>query len=208
MKNNRSFKWLQTIAFVIVIFGAAGSLYFVINAGRNNDSFILRGLFIVWVLSPFAALLIADHIFKHSLLLSRKAIYWLMLIVSLGSFICYSSAPYSSHPKAFIFLIAPLVAWLLMITVTLTIAIFKSKSTENAGNNLYTIKKRKLPLITLFTWCAIAGNIVFILWIIFNGIDEGFKATLPEKISYLTLIALLITNVFIILRSKVSLNQI
>ena len=29
---------------------------------------------------------------------------------------------------------------------------------------------------------AIAGNVVFVLWILYNGIDEGFRATAPTQI--------------------------
>jgi hypothetical protein len=41
---------------------------------------------------------------------------------------------------------------------------------------------------------AITGNVFFILWILYNGINEGFQGTLLEKISYLTLIGLLAVN--------------
>ena len=51
-------------------------------------------------------------------------------------------------------------------------------------------------LISLLRYAAIAGNIFFILWVSFNAMDEGFKGTLPEKISYFVLMALLITNCF------------
>ena len=30
-------------------------------------------------------------------------------------------------------------------------------------------------------YLAIAGNIIFVLWILYNGIDEGFQATAPSQ---------------------------
>jgi hypothetical protein len=54
-------------------------------------------------------------------------------------------------------------------------------------------------LISLLRYAAIAGNIFFILWVSFNAMDEGFKGTLPEKISYVVLMGLLITNCFLLL---------
>ena len=50
------------------------------------------------------------------------------------------------------------------------------------------------------TVIAAAGNIIFILWILYNGINEGFQGTLPEKISYISLIGLLAINSFLLLR--------
>ena len=49
-------------------------------------------------------------------------------------------------------------------------------------------------LMLLLKYAAIAGNIIFILWILFNGINEGFKGTLVEKFSYAGLIGLLAIN--------------
>ncbi len=64
------------------------------------------------------------------------------------------------------------------------------------------MEKVKSPLIVLLSWAAVAGNILFILWVSFNAIDDEFRGTLPEKISYITLMGLLVTNAFLILRGK------
>ena len=53
-----------------------------------------------------------------------------------------------------------------------------------------------LKLIALF------GNILFILWVSYNAIDEGFGGTGPEKASYVGLMILLILNSWLILRKK------
>ncbi|ASU35806.1 hypothetical protein MuYL_3921 [Mucilaginibacter xinganensis] len=47
-------------------------------------------------------------------------------------------------------------------------------------------------------FAAISGNILFILWVTYNGINEGFRGTLPEKISYLGLMGLLALNLYLI----------
>ncbi len=51
-------------------------------------------------------------------------------------------------------------------------------------------------------YIAIAGNVLFILWLLYNGIDKGFKATNAQLVSYVTLISLLILNIFIVWRKK------
>lgn len=120
MENNRSFGFLRTTVLIELLFGAAGSLYFVINAGRNNNSILLRGLFVVWVLSPFVAFLITNSISKRWSLLTRKTIYFLMLIVTVGSLVGYSGAFNTPQTKnAFVFLIIPLLSWILLIMAIL-----------------------------------------------------------------------------------------
>ena len=49
------------------------------------------------------------------------------------------------------------------------------------------------------TMLAVACNVIFILWILFNGINEGFKGTLVEVVSYICLMGLLAINSFLLL---------
>ncbi len=48
---------------------------------------------------------------------------------------------------------------------------------------------------------VIAGNVLFILWMSFNAINEHFSGTIYEKISYITMMALLVTNSILLIRS-------
>jgi hypothetical protein len=100
----------------------------VINAGRHNRSFLLPILFILWVLSPFAALLIASRISKPWSILTRATLYWLMLIISLGCLVSYSGLLSPPGTKAaFVFIITPLLSWLLIVT-SIPIAALVSRS--------------------------------------------------------------------------------
>ncbi len=56
------------------------------------------------------------------------------------------------------------------------------------------------------SYLAIAGNVLFIFWIMFNAMDEGFKGTLPEKISFFAMIALLAANA-ILLHNQIKNNK-
>ncbi|MGI8950904.1 MAG: hypothetical protein ACR2FN_04885 [Chitinophagaceae bacterium] len=58
--------------------------------------------------------------------------------------------------------------------------------------------------ISLLRYSAIIGNIIFLLWGLFNAIDEGFKGTLPEKFSYVGLSVLLIINSFLLLNKTIA----
>jgi hypothetical protein len=53
----------------------------------------------------------------------------------------------------------------------------------------------------ILSYLTLIGNVVFALWILINGIDEGFKATPIQAISYLILITLLIINSILILKN-------
>jgi hypothetical protein len=59
---------------------------------------------------------------------------------------------------------------------------------------------KKSPIISLLRYLAIAGNIVFVLWIAFNAMDEGFKGTLVEKASAIALTGLLAANSFLLIK--------
>jgi hypothetical protein len=58
--------------------------------------------------------------------------------------------------------------------------------------------KNKL-LISLLRYAALTGNILFCLWITFNGLKAGFSGTIYEKLSYIGLMLLLTINSFLIL---------
>jgi hypothetical protein len=62
------------------------------------------------------------------------------------------------------------------------------------------MKINKSPLIEMLSFAAIAGNIIFVLWILYNGIHENFKGTIVEKFSYLSLLGLLVLNAFLLIR--------
>lgn len=45
---------------------------------------------------------------------------------------------------------------------------------------------------------AISGNILFMLWVTFNGLKEGFSGTIYQKLSYIGLMGLLLINSFLL----------
>jgi hypothetical protein len=59
---------------------------------------------------------------------------------------------------------------------------------------------KNINLYDLFKYLAVAGNLLFILWITYNGIDEGFRGTIYQILSYIGLVVLLVLNTALILR--------
>ena len=111
---NRTF--LRTVALILLAVGAVGSLYFMFNAGRNQKSILLIALFTGWVLSPFVGLFLADKFSKRWTVNIRTSFYWVMIILTIVSLVGYSGALNTPKTKnAFVFLIIPLISWLLMI---------------------------------------------------------------------------------------------
>ena len=108
---------LRTIALVVVLAGALGALGLVLTAGRNTPVLLLV-LFVGWVLSPFIGLMIANKISKLWSVPTRVTIYYLMLVLTLVSLVIYSGVltPPETKPAS-IFLVVPLISWLLIMTV-------------------------------------------------------------------------------------------
>jgi hypothetical protein len=114
---------LRTAALIALPAGAAGSVALLLWAGRRNNSILLMVLFTLWVLSPYAALLVASVISKRWSALTRTTLYSLMLVVALGSLAIYGGDALGPPraKAAFFFVVVPPASWLL-IAIALPIA--------------------------------------------------------------------------------------
>lgn len=54
----------------------------------------------------------------------------------------------------------------------------------------------------LLRYLAVVGNLIFVLWILYNGVNEGFQGTPLEIVSYIGLIVLLLLNSFLMCNRK------
>ena len=63
-------------------------------------------------------------------------------------------------------------------------------------------------LLKLLRIAAILGNVLFILWITYNGIDEGFRGTPVQVASYIALVALLLLNIVLLARNHPERNPL
>ena len=57
-------------------------------------------------------------------------------------------------------------------------------------------------LIQLVKYAVIGGNVFIVLWLVFNGIHEGFKASAVEKFIYLSMFVLLAINTIFLFSNK------
>jgi hypothetical protein len=117
--RDREFLGLLHVAGLIAtLAGAVGSLVLMLRAGSHSPRILLT-LFTIWVLSPFAALISADMVSRPWPVPARVTLYSLMVVLSCGSLAVYGNGslrPPKAH-NAFVFLVVPLGAWLLMAIV-------------------------------------------------------------------------------------------
>jgi hypothetical protein len=118
MKKLFTLNGLRLLSLEVLWLGASISIVIMFRAGRNNDLVLLKMLFLVWVASPFIALTAAHYFSKGWSGISIKTLCILMLVIALGSLASYSGIFIMPGSKpAFIFLLVPLVSWLLMVVI-------------------------------------------------------------------------------------------
>ena len=105
-------------ALTAVLVGAVSSVVFLLRAPQH-PGLLLLVLLALWGLSPFAALVLADRISKPWPVPGRAIIHGLMLVIALGYLLMYGDGDLTpaGKPPAFVFVMVPLVSWLLVAIV-------------------------------------------------------------------------------------------
>jgi hypothetical protein len=115
MKENFTLRVFRILSFIIVLAGAIVSLRFVLHGGKNNKSVLLVCLFVIWVLSPFIALFLANLVSTKWSVLVRIALYSIVLLITAGSLIVYAGVIPAGTKPAFKFLVIPLISWIFIL---------------------------------------------------------------------------------------------
>ena len=120
---------LRWTGLTAVVAGALGSELFMFHVGRHNKSRLLMAMFALWVLSPFAVLMLTELVSKRWSTLTRSMLYTVMLVLTFGSLAAYgfvALGPPRAQP-AFVFIVFPPVSWLLIATVVAAAALISRK---------------------------------------------------------------------------------
>jgi len=126
MEKTLTLKFMRIVALIVLLMGVIGSFSLVLYNGRNNKSILLISLFVLWVLSPFVAFLIADKVSIRWTDTIRKTLYIIILALTLVSLLSYSGLLIPAGTKtAFVFLVVPLISW---VVIAIFILIARSKS--------------------------------------------------------------------------------
>src|SRR4051812_10891241 len=84
-KKTSNLNLLKAVSMIVAIVGATGSLYFMFEVGHSQKSVLFIALFTAWVLSPFIGLFLATKTSNHWMISAHKSLYWLMIILAIGS---------------------------------------------------------------------------------------------------------------------------
>ena len=125
---------LRAAALIAVLAGAGGSVGLMLRAGQHTPRLLLV-LFVIWVLSPFMALVLADVVSKRWSVLTRATLYSVMLVVTLCSLAIYGddALGHRRPQAAFVYVAAPPASWLLL-AVVVPIAAFISGRLSRRGD--------------------------------------------------------------------------
>ncbi len=123
---------LHAIALPTMVIGAVASMALMLRAG--HPPVFLRVLFAIWVLSPFAALFVANMVSKRWSVITRTMLDTVMLVLTLMSLAIYGYVvvnPPRSTP-AFVWVVVPVASWLLM-TIVVPVVAFLSGTLSRRG---------------------------------------------------------------------------
>ena len=121
---------LRAVARLAVVVGAIGAVALMLYVGRRNQHYWLLVMFVVWDAAPFLALGFADlHATRWSAA-TRATLYIVTLVVTVVSLGSYVDVVVRPRPQpAAMFLIMPVVSWLLMATaVPMTVYLSRKQS--------------------------------------------------------------------------------
>jgi hypothetical protein len=114
---------LRASGLAAALVGAAASVALLLRAGSTAPR-VLLALFTLWLLSPFAVLLVADRLSRRWSTATRATLHSLMLVIGLASPAIYAVAafgPARTRPAP-IFVVVPPASWLLTAAVLPTAA--------------------------------------------------------------------------------------
>ena len=121
---------MRAAALIAVLAGAVGSVGLLLRSGQDSPRLLLV-LFVIWVLSPFVALVAASVVSKRWSVLTRATLYSVMLLVALGSLAIYGddALGHRRPQAAFVYVAVPPVSWLLIaIVVAIAALISRARS--------------------------------------------------------------------------------
>jgi hypothetical protein len=130
------FLGLRTASLIAVLAGALGSVGLLLRATNRNPSQLLVVLLAIWVLSPFLALLWAGIVSKRWSVLTRVALYGVMLIVPLSALAIYMADAIwpRTSPGPFVFIPVPPASWLLSAIVVLMAAFISGRRSRRVDD--------------------------------------------------------------------------
>jgi uncharacterized membrane protein YsdA (DUF1294 family) len=120
---------MRTTALVALIAGAAGSIGLFLHAKQHPPP-LLVALFVIWVLSPFAALAVTHRVSKRWAPGTQATLYVVTLFVALASLLIYGDDALhhrTAHP-AFVYVAVPPASVLASVVAILIAALVAKRN--------------------------------------------------------------------------------
>src|ERR1043165_5842891 len=130
MMSERNIGWLRATAQIGLAVSFAISICLFLRAGQRTPRLLLLGM-AFWVFSPFAILTWLNAISKSWSILTRVTIYWVTLLIALGTLAVYGddARGHRRAQAAFVYVIVPPASWLLMaVTSSVTALLARRRS--------------------------------------------------------------------------------
>jgi hypothetical protein len=135
MSDGGSAALLRAVALTAAVAGAVGSVGLMLWVGHRNPSRILLALFLIWDLSPFIGLLLAEMVSKRWSVITRATLHIVMLVLALSSLALYGGVVLRPRPQpAFMFLVVPLGSWLLMMIIVPIAALISGRRSRRVDD--------------------------------------------------------------------------
>lgn len=118
---------MRASAILALVVGAAGSIALMLHAKQHPPP-LLVVLFVIWVLSPFAALGAAHRLSKRWALSTQATLHIVTMFIALASLLIYGDDAVNhrtAHP-AFVYVAVPPASWLFCV-IALSIAALRGK---------------------------------------------------------------------------------
>ena len=127
MKTDLQFNILRVVALVTWAIGAGASVDLTLAAGQHNKAMFRFVLFLIWVLSPFVAILAIHAFYRLGANGIRLTIYSVIVVITAASLLGYSRVltPAGAKPAG-VFLVVPLMCWIL-IAIAIPVAASRSR---------------------------------------------------------------------------------
>jgi hypothetical protein len=130
MMSERNIGRLRATALIVLAVSVAVSICLFLRAGQRTPRLLLLGM-AFWVLSPFAILVWLNAISRQWPMLTRATIYWVTLLIALGTLAIYGddARGHRRAQAAFVYVLVPPASWLLMaVTIPVPALIARRRS--------------------------------------------------------------------------------
>lgn len=153
--SDRFLALLRAVALIVVLVGAVGSIGLMFHASQHPPPFLLA-FFVIWVLSPFVMLGVANVVSKRWSALTRMTLFSVIFVVTLGTLATYgdNALGHRTAHAAFVYVIVPPASWLLIAIALPIAAVISGRLSRRDGGVYRDVQPMRMNLAGRIFKCA------------------------------------------------------